>query len=174
MDSTDFTALFRQVQPGLLRYVTRLSDPEIAQDVCAEAMTTLWRKDLPAPVGEIELRKVRSLAYRIAEGHLLNRRRGDRRRQALAVRLISSTTKDEAVERDFADSVLEEGPALERLSALRHTDREVIALIVDGFSLGEIAAILDCSTSAVKMRAMRARKNLKSLLSREVQHVERD
>lgn len=171
MDPSEFTAFFREIHPGLLRYVTRLSDAEIAQDVCAETMATLWKKVLPVPADEIAERQLRSLAYRVAEGHLRNRRRGDRRRQALAIRLMSTTTKEAAMEQDFADSVFEDGPAMQRFGKLRHTDREVIALIVDGFSVAEIAAILECSASAVKMRALRARKNLKALLSREVQHA---
>lgn len=172
MDSGDFTAFFRDVQPALVRYVTRMSDADTAQDVVSDTMATMWGKDLPAPTTEIEWRQTRSLAYRVAEGHLRNRRRGDRRRDALAQKIRLTTTPDSAVEPDLADGVFTGGEALDRLAALRPTDRDVIALVVDGFSLAEIAAILDCSVAAVKMRALRARKNLRTVLGREVHHVD--
>lgn len=172
MDAADFTAFFRDVQPGLLRYVTRMSSADMAQDVCADTMATMWGKQLPVPTTEIEWRQTRSLAYRVAEGHLRNRTRGDRRRQALAQRLRTVTTPDSVVEPDIADGVFEDGEARRTLDRLRATDREVIALVVDGFSLAEIAAILDCSVAAVKMRALRARKNLRTLMGREVHRVD--
>ena len=172
MDAGEFTTFFRDVQPALVRYVTRMSDHDTAQDVVADTMATMWGKDLPAPATEIEWRQTRSLAYRVAEGHLRNRTRGNRRRDALEQKVRLATTADSAVEPDVADAVLVGGTALDQLRTLGTTDREVIALIVDGFTTVEIAAILDCSVSAVKMRALRARQHLRVLLGREVQHDE--
>lgn len=49
------------------------------------------------------------------------------------------------------------------------TDRDVLALIVDGYTIAEIAVILNCKAGAVSVRLQRAKKNAKLLWAREVQ-----
>lgn len=172
VDAGEFTAFFEATTPGLMRYVARMSNADVAQDIVAETMTTMWTKALDPPNSDDDLRKLQGLAFRIADGHLLNRRRGDRRRNRLTEKLTRETDSGAMTRVDFSEILQGKATVLNRLAALPSTDREVIGLIIDGFSIAEISSILDCSTSATKMRIFRARQQLRTVLAREASHAD--
>jgi len=172
VDVGEFTAFFKATAPPLLRYVARMSDVDVAQDIVADTMTTMWTKNLDGPNSEEDLRKLQGLAFRIADGHLLNHRRGDQRRNRLVGKVTRTVAARTEIQPDFSTTLHAEAVVLERLSTLSTTDREIIALIMDGFSMTEISVILDCSLSATKMRIFRARKQLRDTLAREASHVD--
>lgn len=172
MDAGEFTAFFNSTVPALLRYVTRMSDADAAQDIVADTMATMWSKRLDAPDSDESLRKLQSLAFRVAEGHLRNRRRGDRRRGMLFGKLGNSAASELVVRPDFTELLNSDVAVLDRLNSLKATDRNVIALVIDGFTMKEISTILDCSLSATKMRILRARKQLRAALGEEAWHDE--
>lgn len=181
MDSGQFTEFSRDIIPGLLRYITRRTDTDVAEDLCAETLTTLWSKKLPAPHDDASLAQARSLTYRIADGHIANHRRS-RRRHLKLVSSAAAHAPREAARRDFVDAIADRERAEQMLVPLDPADQQVLVLIIDGFSFAEIGAILDCSPSAAKMRAFRARKRLRSVLcgqaaqdqSEELNHADRE
>ncbi|MET0449562.1 MAG: sigma-70 family RNA polymerase sigma factor, partial [Aeromicrobium sp.] len=150
-------------------YARRRLDDDTALDVSSQAMQTIWSKDLAAPRTEIESRQLQSLAYRIVEGHIRNalRSRGRFGRIVLAVAETQRLEPNQIS--DIADLVVE-GDAVEWLEKLSVTDREVLALVMDGYAVSEIALILDCTPAAVSMRLQRAKRNLRLLLGRGTQH----
>jgi RNA polymerase sigma-70 factor (ECF subfamily) len=160
-----FEAFHRLMYPKILRYARRRLDAGAADDVASQTMQALWDKDLDDPADEIEERKLRSLAYRVAEGLIRNAVRAGVRRSRLIGRLASAAPGHEP---DVADVVVNGTPSW--VSELPLTDREVLALLVDGYPVAEIAVILDCSPAAVTMRLQRAKKNLRALMGKGVAH----
>lgn len=168
VDAGEFEAFFRDMHPRLVRYAKRQLDADTALDVASQAMQTIWSKNVETPVDDTERRQLQSLAYRIVEGHIRNAVRA-RGRFGRVVVAIAETRRQEPMHvSDVADLVVE--GAAEWLKKLSVTDREVLALVADGYTVAEIALILDCTPAAVSMRLQRAKRNLKLLLGRGVQH----
>lgn len=172
MDVAEFEDFFGFMHPRLVRYARRRLDPDTAGDVSAQALQTLWNKQLPAPVDDVAHRQLQSLAYRVVQGHINNALRAAARRGRIVERLADQHRAAGAIEPDVADRVLGAGDldlpdVIERLSL---TDREVLLLLADGYRVAEIAIILDCTPAAAGMRLRRAKDNLRLLLGRGRTH----
>jgi len=167
---SEFEAFFRSVHPRLLRYARRAVDAATAQELAAQALQSLWTKDLPAATDEVQERQLQSLAFRILDGLLLNEVRS-RRRQ---LRLMGAVLDDELTRcqevRDVADLSALDGlsdSTSSALGALSDPDRAVVALLVDGFRVHEIATILGATPGAISMRLSRAKHTLRDHLAGE-------
>lgn len=167
VDAAEFEHFFRDMHPRLVRYAKRRVDPESALDIASMTMQTIWSKNLDAPADDVSERKLKSFAYRIAEGHIRNTMRSQERvRRVVSVVTDTHLTSPLHVD-DVADLVVGSDGS-EWLVQLSFTDREVLALIADGYAVSEIAAILDCTPAAVSMRLQRAKRNLKLLVGRRL------
>ncbi len=152
MDDVDrrarLDAWFRAHADRVLAYLLHRTDPETAQDVLQEVFVTAFRKaaDVPEPPIGWLLGTARRL--------LANNRRGDRRRDRLALRIAAhqpvSGPDDSAAPGLSA--------ALDQLST---TDREVLTLSAwYELTAEEAAEALGCSPSAYAVRLHRARRRL--------------
>lgn len=168
MQVEGFEAFHRLMYPKIVRYARRRLDVDAADEVASQTLQAIWDKDVDDPDDEIEERRLRSLAYRVAEGLIRNAVRAGARRSRLIGRLASAADQDPRHEPDIADLVVNGSPSW--VSGLPLTDREVLALLVDGYPVAEIAVILDCSPAAVTMRLQRAKKNLRALIGKGVTH----
>lgn len=163
MQISTFETFHREMFGRLTRYASRLADPATAEDAAAMALHTVWKKDLPEPRDDDELRGLQSLAYRIVEGHLRNLARAERSRSKMVSGVIDIARVGPDHEPDIADLVCADG-APDWLADLSVTERQVLSLVYDGFSVSEIAPILGCSPGAVSMRLNRARKHVQHVL----------
>ncbi|MFF5207901.1 RNA polymerase sigma factor [Streptosporangium sp. NPDC000396] len=148
-----FEEIYNAHYPDLLAYVRRRTDtPDDAADAIAETFTTAWRRRDDIPSGH----DARLWLYGVARWVLVNRRREETRRSALAVRLRSELAV-------WAENVVEEDPSGVRQAfmRLRPDDRELLSLVSwEGLSSEEVAKVLGCSRGAVRLRLHRARKRL--------------
>lgn len=156
----DLDSVVRELAPRLLGYCFfRTRDRSLAEDLAQESLAALvqrWRQH-GAPDSPV------AFAFAIA------RRRAARavlrRRLWLPLSLVSgnaSTSGDPE-----ADLVLraERNRLLAALSDLGTKDREVLLLVTVGeLTFNEVATALGITTSAAKMRALRARRRLRQLL----------
>lgn len=165
VDAGEFEAFFRDMHPRLVRYAKRQLDPDTALDVASQAMQTIWAKNVAAPVDDSETRRLQSLAYRIVEGHIRNALRARGRFGRVVVAVAETRRREPTHISDIADLVVDDD-TIEWLEKLSVTDREVLALVADGYSVSEIALVLDCTPGAVSMRLQRAKRNLKLILGR--------
>jgi RNA polymerase sigma factor (sigma-70 family) len=155
-----FDELYEANQQAILGYLLRRTEStEDAADVFAETFLTAWRRLDDLPPGP----QARLWLYGTARRVLANYRRGTRRRLALADRLRA----------DLEISFLSAEPAgeLAAISAafrrLPEPDRELLALVAwEGLDPGQIAAVLDCSRNAARIRLHRARRRLAVELDR--------
>lgn len=148
-----FESIYLAHYPAVLSYVRRRTDSgDDAADAIAETFTTAWRRIGAVPLGDEALFWLYGVARRV----LANQRRGESRRSALADRLRAELTAwaEPGVDGDHA----EVRAAFQRLS---DDDRELLSLVGwEGLGPAEIAAVLDCSRGAVRLRLHRARKRL--------------
>src|SRR6478752_7122529 len=116
-----FELLYGQLYAPISGYVVRrVGNPEDAAEVIAETFATLWRRLDSCPTGE----EVRPWLFGVARRVLANQRRGERRRGALAERLM--------VELDLAGVAVpaaSDGRVARAFAALSESDREVLALL---------------------------------------------
>lgn len=101
----------------------------------------------------------------VARKALANRRRGDRRRGALAGRLAALPPEHGA---DPAERAGEAEAVLAALARLSEDDRETLAVVAwEGLSPAQAARVAGCSARAFSKRLSRARARLTAALAEE-------
>ena len=142
-----FNRLHEEHFEAVRRYVWR-REPSLADDVVAETFLVAWRRldDVPATA--------RPWLIGVARNVRLNLRRGVKRQQAVAERLVNATpvtgTEDVWREADVVRAAL---------ATLSDRDREVLLLAIwDELDRSAIAEVLDCTQGNVSLRLHRARR----------------
>ena len=157
-----FKTLYRSTYPDLLRFVQRRADRDQAEDVVAEAFLVAWRRLDELPDRDED---ARAWVFGIARNTLLNERRGQRRRDALGVRLADPTVAS-AGDCD-ADLVASRIDLAQAWGALPAGHQEVLALAVfEHLRAPQAAAVLGISAVAFRLRLSRARRELRKHLNR--------
>ena len=157
-----FRAVYEVTYPDLVRFVQRRVHPSHAEDIVADAFLVAWRRfdDLPADAAD-----ARAWLFGIAQRTLLNGQRGDRRRQALTIRIADATVvaqSGDAWEGSDSELVarrLDLAAAWGRLTAVH---QEALSLAVwDGLDGPQAARVLGISAVAFRLRLSRARRVLR-------------
>ena len=137
-------------------YALRRTDRDTAQDVVAETFTVAWRRLDKVP------EKPLPWLYGVARRVLANQRRSTRRLTSLRRKL----EPDADTAPELADPEL--AAALRALPAI---DREILALVAwEGLTAAEAAVVLDCTSTAARLRLHRARARLAAALGRSSQN----
>ena len=145
-----FEDLYETCSPDIAMYALRRSDRETAQDIVAETFTIAWRRFDDVP------REPLPWLYGVARRVLANQRRSARRLTVLRQKLAPNP--DNAPE--LADPEL--GAAFRELPEI---DREILALVAwEGLRPSEAAVVLECTSTAARLRLHRARNRLASAL----------
>ena len=150
-----FRAVYEATYGDVLRFAQRRVHPSHAEDVAGDVFLVAWRRlgDMPEGVGD-----ARAWLFGVARATMLNHRRGDRRRDALAVRLADATPTGGASD-DLSVSRLDLAVAWTRLSG---AEQEAISLAVwEGLDSTRAGAVLGCSATAYRLRLSRARRSLR-------------
>jgi RNA polymerase sigma-70 factor (ECF subfamily) len=156
-DTDDRRARFESVYAGnyelILAYALRRTlTRDDAADVVAETFLQVWRRLEQAPEGNA----VRLWLYGVARNVLANHLRGKRRYERLGVRLAEAVTVAGA----RFDVAVDEAPGVvaAAFGRLRPDDQDILALLaVEGLAPREMAEVLRCSATAVRVRLHRAR-----------------
>jgi RNA polymerase sigma-70 factor (ECF subfamily) len=150
----DFHGLFTRYSQDVYRFALYLSaDPSLAEDICQETFVRAW-----VTPGELRGGTVKSYLLTIARNLYKDELRRQARQVALDETLLDPNPGPEAV----AGGRLDLGAVLKALQTLAEIDRAALLMSVqDGMSYQEIAATLDLSVAAVKVKIHRARIKLK-------------
>jgi len=157
-----FCAVFEATYPDLVRFVQRRVHPTHAEDIVADAFLVAWRRfdDLPADVGD-----ARAWLFGIAQRTLLNGQRGDRRRQALIIRIADASVVAQGgdawkgSDSELVARRLDLAAAWCRLTAVH---QEALSLAVwDELTGPQAAMVLGISPVAFRLRLTRARRALR-------------
>jgi RNA polymerase sigma-70 factor (ECF subfamily) len=159
---TRFRAVYESTYADLVRFVQRRVHPTHAEDIVADVFLVAWRRfdDLPTDAGD-----ARAWLFRIAQQTLLNGQRGDRRRQALTIRIAEATVVAQSGETwKGSDSALV-ARRLDLAAAwgrLTEVHQEALSLAVwDGLAGPQAAVVLGISPVAFRLRLTRARRALR-------------
>jgi RNA polymerase sigma-70 factor (ECF subfamily) len=154
-----FRAAYQAYFAAILGYaMRRTTSPEDAADIVAETFLVAWRRSDDLPKGGEQ----RLWLYGVARRVLANQRRGERRRLALGELLARDL---QGVHEDPLPCDRE--PVRCAWAALREADREILSLAAwEGLGTRELAAVLDCSRTAAKLRLHRARRRFAGELER--------
>jgi RNA polymerase sigma-70 factor (ECF subfamily) len=98
---------------------------------------------------------------------MADRRRADRRREALVARLTGAVrTAPTLVDPDLPGQLDLRGSIGIALGLLRPADREILILVAwEGFTVEQLAVALDCSKATASVRLHRARRRFSTLLA---------
>jgi RNA polymerase sigma factor (sigma-70 family) len=158
-DDRDFEAVLAVVRREVDRYLKRRMSLGDAEEVSAETMRVLWVGRDAIPSGS-EIPWSVGVARRVAANH----HRGNRRRRALAERVVSAQ-RDDSARNDYPD-------LHEAMARLREDDREILRLWAwEGFDAAAIAIAEGCTPNTAAARLSRARKRLREEIDR--QRIER-
>jgi RNA polymerase sigma-70 factor (ECF subfamily) len=145
----------------------RTLDADTAHEAAISALHTIWTKNIPAPATRAEELRLQALTYRVLDGQVRNAQRARARRERLMDAVTEHHLTNSPPVPDVADVVdgdASDDGATDLLDRLSEREREVVVLLLDGFRVAEIAAILNSSPGAVSMRLRRARKRLAHLV----------
>jgi RNA polymerase sigma-70 factor (ECF subfamily) len=155
-----FRAVYEATYDDLLRFAQRRVDRTHAEDVTAEVFLVAWRRldDMPERIDD-----ARPWLFGVARAAMLNHHRGERRRDALAVRVADVTaTNGSPAPDDESASRLDLAVAWGCLSP---AEQEVIGLTVwEGLRSAQAGTVLGCSATAYRLRLVRARRSLRRYL----------
>ncbi len=156
----DYRAFFADAYADALRFASRRTAPDHAEDAVAEAMLVAWRRFAEAPT---EAGERRAWLFGIVRNTVLNANRSQARRSALAVRIGDGGVAESP---DHADQVAQRLDLARAWRKLEDGQQEVLALTVfEGLTAAQSARVLGISAVAFRARLSRARRALHSHFS---------
>lgn len=154
---------FAEMLPKIHKFIRARFPSAQAEDLANETMLSLWRKRIPVPVDDIELRQLRRLTYKIALGHILNaQRKAARELEALERAVLKIVPGTDPTYEAIVPAAL-----AQVIAKLELNDRQAVNLLIAGFRTNEIADILGITPKAASMRLVRARERLDRRLHEE-------
>lgn len=160
MERVDFRGLYERHAGDVRRFAFFLCGERArADDLAAEAFARAWTS-----VGELRTSTVKAYLFRIVRNLVVEGARKNGREQAI----LESTVDLRPGPVAAADGRIELRAVLAALQGLSGTDRAALLMRAqDGMSHEEIAAALELSVAAVRVRIHRARLALSTLKIRE-------
>lgn len=166
-DEESFRAVFAATYDDVRRFVARRTHPVDVPDVVSDVYLVAWRKVAALPR---EVDEARPWLFATARHVLANRARGERRRDALTLRVARQPAEVAGAHDDGVAWRVDVARAFARLSP---ADQEVLALTAwDGLTQAEAGAVLGISAGAYGVRLVRARRRLARHLGRDAGHDE--
>ncbi|MEU7826316.1 sigma-70 family RNA polymerase sigma factor [Catellatospora sp. NPDC049133] len=152
-----FEELFDAHYAELTRFATRRVGPDAAGDVVSGTFLVAWRR-----FAEVPAEHPRAWLYATARHVIANELRARARRERLSAK--AAVDADATVD-DHAGQVGEHLRVRAVLAGLSEADQEVLRLTEwEGLEVAEVALVLGCSRTAVKVRLHRARKRFAARL----------
>lgn len=158
----------RHVDAVVAIAVRRCRDAHEVSELCAAVFLAVWQR---AATFDTDRGEAGAWLHGIATHRLIDLRRSDRRRSALAARLIERRVLDgDDIERltERIDAERDIDGVIDAVRALPEPQREVLSLVgVDGLTATEAAEQLGSTPAAVRMRLSRARRAVRGQLDDE-------
>lgn len=155
-----YSALF----PRLVRFALLHLDLAAAEDAASLALQKLWLVD---PDGDFDKASAERTAFSALRGVVSNELRARRRRRALFERLASFHSRENELIPDVMERI-DEGLPVEvfrLLADLSSLEKSALVLVIDGFTVSEIAGVLAVSPASVSAALYRGRAKLRPALS---------
>jgi RNA polymerase sigma factor (sigma-70 family) len=150
-----FRDVYDSVRARVLAYaIRRTSSPEDAADIVAETFAIAWRRLDDVPTGDDRILWFYTTARRVLANHHRRVRRRDELVDRIGVELRCGLAHVDSVDTDRV-------ALLAAFRRLGEADRELLMLAGwEGLDSAELARLLRCSRTAVRIRLHRARARL--------------
>jgi RNA polymerase sigma-70 factor (ECF subfamily) len=150
-------ALYEAHQAPLLAYLTRLvTDRTLAEDLCQET----FLKALRHWEQRGQIANITAWLYRIATNTAYDHLRRRKRISFSSLAQAAPALHDDGM---MESRLHEQEPVRRTLAQLTPGARNLLLCIHAGHSTHEIAAALDCSSAAVRLRVFRARERFRKI-----------
>ncbi|HWJ41887.1 MAG TPA: sigma-70 family RNA polymerase sigma factor [Solirubrobacterales bacterium] len=151
-----FEAIFQATHSRVLAYVLRRSaDRSLAEEVVSETFLVAWRRIEVVP--EEPLPWLLGTARKV----LANRRRSDRRREAVGPRVDLDMAELSDPATPMEERIADRHEFARAFTLLGARDREVLTLVAwDGLGPREAAQVMGCTAATFSLRLHRARRRL--------------
>jgi DNA-directed RNA polymerase specialized sigma24 family protein len=158
-DAERFTRVYRADYQRVLGYALRRASPEAAREAADETFLIAWRR-LPV-VPEPALPWLLVTARNVLSAQRRTGLRGD------ALLAEVARVSDALFSTDLSQEIVERTVVLQALAALPEAYRDALMLTVwDGLGHRDAARAADCSVGAFAVRLHRARRRLRTELTR--------
>lgn len=164
-DKKAFEQLFRQYHDRVFRFSIRmLKDDLLADEVACDTLYAVWKSATRFREQSAVSTWILGIAYRRAlKSYNQNAKHTKRREPVSELEAIAESSP--AVNPEAQMNASMQMDQLEvALSTLSSNHRAVMELIALGYSVSEIAEIVDCPENTVKTRTFHARRQLKSAI----------
>ncbi|MFI2754369.1 RNA polymerase sigma factor [Cellulomonas sp. P22] len=163
MDDEQFAAMYAELYPVVLGYLTRRTDWHVAEDVASQALTVAWHRADAVPT-DPDARRAWLIV--VARNLLANSQRSRLRAARLDLRIRAALAAGvPTVELDPADVVADRLLASAAMRRLSPRDQEVLQLVAwEGLDIAGLASVLGCSPTAASTRLHRARHRIEVLM----------
>jgi RNA polymerase sigma factor (sigma-70 family) len=166
-DDTAFRVVYDRHAAGVFRFLdARCDERETALDLTSEVFARAWlhRRRFRDEVGGSALPWLLGIARNVLRSSLERRRVESEARRRLGLEY-----RDLAVEPDAGWLLDGDGAIEAALERLPSTERDAIALrVVESLSYRDVAARLDCSEAAARVRVHRGLSKLRAILKEAV------
>ena len=168
-DGDAFAAVWRQFQPGLLRYLNVKAAP-VAEDLAADVWTRVLRA-LPAFEGDEQ--SFKAWLYTTARNRLTDWYRSSQRRmEPVEISRFAALTADKHVEREAAEHFATDA-AVALIGQLPPAQAEAVMLrVVAGLDVARVAGVMGRSPGSVRVLCHRGLKLLERRLQDDGARIE--
>ncbi len=161
----DFERLFRAYHSRIYKFSMRmLKDHLLAEEVACDTLYAVWTSASSFREQSAVSSWILGIAYRLSlKIYNKNARHTEKRQPEAELESLAEPSPDVNPE-TYTNNAMEVDQLQEALSTLSSNHRAVIELIGLGYSVGEIATIVDCPENTVKTRTFHARRQLRIAL----------
>jgi len=162
----DWTAELQQHRPWLMKVLRcRVNDAHIVEDMYQNIALAVVKQTAKPDDPE----KVPAWLYRLAVRQTINHHRKSHRRMKSLVAPDSETEPESNNPLDWIMAEEKRGEVREALQKMKPQDREILALkYSENWSYAELAKHLGVKMNTVEYRLMKARKQLRTLLTKTI------
>lgn len=164
-DRTAFERLFRLYHDRIYKFSIRmLQDHPLAEEVACDTLYAVWTSASRFREQSAVSSWILGIAYRRSlKTYNKNARHTQKRESVYQMENLVEPSPDVNPE-THTNNAMEVNQLQKALSTLSSNHRAVIELIALGYSVGEIASIVECPENTVKTRTFHARRQLKIAL----------
>ena len=161
----EFEEVYRRHAAPLYRYcLSQLGDPQLAEDVAADAFTAAfaaYRRVRPDPAG------VRAWLFRIARNAAIDQRRRSKRSRHASALLAAGTVEGASVE-TRAELRGDLRAVITAVAALPHKERQLVGLrVAAGLPFSEVAMVMGMREAAARQATHRALAKVRAWVTGE-------
>lgn len=161
--SDSFLSVYDEHADAIFRYcLVRLGDRDLALDITQETFIRAWDYSQKDPL----IKSMKALLFRIAQNLMIDH---FRKKKAISLDLLVEAHMEPVLDKtQFWNERIDQRELLRALNCLQPRSKDIVVLrYVEGFSIEEVAELMDLQYNHVSVLINRALKELRNFLKYE-------